>query len=123
MSIEFYASWNGITIEERDEQEVAAETRTSDGQHGFVAAYSNEVAFALRLLCRELFEGRVIPAREMRDRLPAVLERLDSDFEAQNLPYSEQAVASIKDEIQAFVAVCERKESETGAPVRIYCRH
>lgn len=83
-------------------------------------AYHGE-PYATRLLVPEAFDqGEAeIAASVLRERLPAVLEVAQR---REKLVYGETEPAKINrvlDSYRNFVALCERKERDTGKPCRI----
>ena len=59
-----------------------------------------------------------IPAATLRERLDRTLE-LIAERERTIYRASEEEVAEVEQSYRDFVALCERKERETGAPVLI----
>ena len=119
MGIDIYAEWDGMTEAEHDAQLTGFSV-----EHGHVGylreAYHGE-PYATKVLVPEAFEeGRAtIYAATLADRLPAVLvvaeARERTIYEATDPVEIERVLKSYRD----FVALCERKEAETGEPCLI----
>jgi hypothetical protein len=119
MGIDIYAEWDGMTEAEHDAQITGFSV-----EHGHVGylreAYHGE-PYATKVLVPEAFEeGRAtIYAATLADRLPAVLvvaeARERTIYEATDPVEIERVLKSYRD----FVALCERKEAETGEPCLI----
>jgi hypothetical protein len=122
MGIDIYVEWRGQTEEEAQAQM----TGFSIG-HGHVGylreAYHGE-PYATHVLVPEAFESKdgtaLIPAATLRKRLPATLEaaRRRQQEVYEEPAGSEDTIAALKS-FTDFVELCERKERETGEPVRI----
>lgn len=123
MGIDIHASWRGQTEAER-----RAQITGFSVVHGHVGylreAYHGE-PYATHLLVPEAFddsseEGARIPAVTLRERLPATLtvarERQVRVYNEK--PFSAETNSVLKS-FSDFVALCERKERETGEPCRI----
>lgn len=59
-----------------------------------------------------------LPAATLRERLPKTLE-LAAERERTLYQSSEEEIAGVQQSYRDFVALCERKEAETGEPVLI----
>ena len=119
MGIELIASWEGQTESERKSQQATAFDATC-GHAGYLwEEYQEEPQYATRYLCREAFrEGKArIEASVLKERLPRALilaERIAYDTFG-----DERFIERVKQSFRDFVALCERKEKETGEPVLI----
>jgi hypothetical protein len=119
MRIDIYAEWEGMT-----EAEHVLQITGFSIEHGYVGylreAYHGE-PYATKVLVPEAFEeGRAqIPAGVLAERLPATLAVAD---ERERKVYNETDPVEIERALKSyreFVALCERKESETGEPCLI----
>jgi hypothetical protein len=119
MGIDIYAEWDGMT-----EREHAAQMTGFSVQHGHVG-YLREAChgepYATQVLVPEAFEtGRAsISAATLEQRLPAALaaaEQREREIYGQT---DDAAVNRVLKSYRDFVALCERKEEETGAPCLI----
>ena len=122
MGIDIHARWKGQT-----EEEEAAQVTGFSVEHGHVGylreAYHGE-PYATRHLVAEAFDSDTgearIPAKVLRERLPETIrlvkERLRVVYQrGGDIADDDPVVKSFTD----FVALCERKEHETGEPVTI----
>jgi hypothetical protein len=119
MGIDIYAEWDGMTERERHAQITCCSVL-----HGYVGylreAYHGE-PYATKVLVPEAFEElRVqIHAATLQSRLPAVLvvaEARERKLYGTTDPAKiERVLKSFRD----FVALCARKEAETGEPCLI----
>ena len=122
MGIDIYAEWKGQTEEERK-----AQCTGFSIEHGHVGylreAYHGEPC-ATPYLVSEAFEDpeglAKIPAAVLRERLPETIriakERERVVYKRKGeIPDDDPIIKSFTD----FVALCERKERETGEPVTI----
>lgn len=122
MGIDVYATWRGQT-----EEDLKAQCTGFSVEHGHVGylreAYHGQ-PYATRHLVAEAFDSAecraTIPAKVLRERLPETIrlakERLRVVYQrGGNIPDDDPVVKSFAD----FVALCERKEDETGEPVTI----
>jgi hypothetical protein len=119
MGIDIYAKWGGMT-----EAEENAQMTGFSVEHGHVGylreAYHGE-PYATKILVPEAFEtGRArIPAVTLEERLPHALEM--AELREREI-YGETDVRAIGRVLQSyrdFVALCGRKEDETGEPCLI----
>jgi hypothetical protein len=122
MGIDIYAEWRGQT-----EAESRAQVTGFSIEHGHVGylreAYHGE-PYATHVLVPEAFESKdgaaVIPAATLRKRLPATLK---AALKRQKRVYEEdehhEDTKAVLKSFEDFVALCEKKEAETGEPVRI----
>jgi hypothetical protein len=122
MGIDIFAQWKGQT-----EKEEAAQFTGFSVEHGHVGylreAYHGS-PYATRHLVAEAFDSpdgqAKIPAKTLRRRLPKTI-RLAKERERRvykrkgRIPDDDPVIKSFTD----FVALCERKERETGEPVTI----
>ena len=118
MGIDIYAHWDGESAEDMHEQ-VSSWLSIEAGDRGYLREAYHGEPYATRYLCAEAFEtGEArIPASVLADRLPVALsiaEERERSLYGKN-GHPEAVTQSFRD----FVAFCERKERESGAPVRI----
>ncbi len=121
MGIDIYAKWDGMTADEE-----AAQITGFSIEHGHVGylreAYHGE-PYATRVLVEEAFlhpHGRAsIGADLLQDRLPEVLEIAETrEREVYGVTDAEDIERVLKS-YRDFVALCARKEEETGNPCLI----
>jgi hypothetical protein len=120
MGIDIYAKWDGMTEAEENEQHSAL----LSAEHGHVGylreAYHGE-PYATKVLVPEAFQELRVPiyAATLKDRLPATLVVAEH---RERTIYGVTDQAEIEGVLQSyrnFVAVCARKEAETGEPCLI----
>jgi hypothetical protein len=121
MGIDVYAHWKGQT----EEEEAAQITGFSvvGGHVGYLREAYHGAPYATEILVPEGFRGSVggvpIPAKVLRERLPeaisVVLERVSTLYSSLDPAERLAMLESFRD----FVLLCEKKEAETGEPVRI----
>jgi hypothetical protein len=123
MGIDIYASWRGQTEAERDAQITGFSVL--HGHVGYLREAYHGQPYATHLLVPEAFddtseEGARIPAVTLRERLPATLKLArERQVRVYNeKPFSAETKRVLKS-FSDFVALCERKERETGEPCRI----
>ena len=122
MGIDIYAEWKGRTKEEE-----AAQLTGFSVKHGHVGylreSYHGE-PYATRHLVAEAFDSpdaqAQIPAKTLRERLPETIrlakKRMRVVYKRKGrIPDNDPVIQSFVD----FVALCERKEQQTGEPVTI----
>jgi hypothetical protein len=119
MGIDIYAKWDAMT-----EAEEAAQITGFSIEHGHVGylreAYHGE-PYATKVLVPEAFEESRVPiyAATLQDRLPATLvvaeQREREIYGVTDQAEIERVLQSYRD----FVALCARKEAETGEPCLI----
>jgi hypothetical protein len=119
MGIDIYAEWDGMSQD--DEAAQVTGFSVEHGQVGYLREAYHGGPYATRLLVPEAFEeGEAeIPAALLRERLRAVLEAAE---QREKVVYGETDPLEVKrvlDSFRDFVALCERKERETGKPCRI----
>jgi hypothetical protein len=119
MGIDIYAEWNGMTEAEHDAQITGFSI-----EHGHVGylreAYHGE-PYATKALVPEAFEeSRVqIHAATLADRLPGVLAIAETrERKVYGMTDAEDIEVVLKS-YRDFVALCARKEAETGEPCLI----
>ncbi len=119
MGIDICARWRGQT-----EDEIQAQYRAGFSVEAGGIGYLREVyhgePYATRHLCAEAFAAGEadIPSATLRDRLPETL-RLAEERERRLYAADEEDIRAVKQSFSDFVSLCERKERETGFPVRI----
>ncbi len=119
MGIDIYAQWEGMTAAEENAQITGFSV-----EHGHVGylreAYHGE-PYATKYLVAEAFEhGRAaIDAATLQQRLPVALELAEKRerevYEVTDAADIERVLKSYRD----FVALCARKQRETGHPCLI----
>lgn len=119
MGIDVYAKWDGMT-----EAEEAAQITGFSVEHGHVGylreAYHRQ-PYATKVLVPEAFEEHRVPihAVTLADRLPAALAVAEARernlYHVTDVEQIERVLKSYRD----FVALCARKEAETGEPCLI----
>jgi hypothetical protein len=119
MGIDIYAEWDGMT-----DAEHAAQITGFSIEHGHVGylreAYHGE-PYATMVLVPEAFEqGRAnIPAATLQARLPEVLAVVETREREIYGETDAAAIGRLLKSYRDFVALCERKEEETGKPCLI----
>jgi len=125
MGIDIYCRWKDQTEEEENAQYEAG----FSGVHGHVGylreAYHGD-PYATKFLVAEAFasdngEAR-ISAETLRARLPQTLAFVE-ERERKIYKGDDEAVAGLQKSFSDFVALCERKEKETGEPCRIFASY
>jgi hypothetical protein len=121
MGIDIYAVWKGQTKEEAEAQITGFSV--IDGHVGYLREAYHGGPYATKHLCREAFESETneakIPAEVLRERLPETL-RLAEEREREVYGVARrEKMAPVLQSFRDFVALCERKEQETGEPVTI----
>jgi hypothetical protein len=121
MGIDIYAQWKGQTEEEKQAQLTGFSV--VHGHVGYLREAYHGEPYATRHLVPEAFDAKgheaAIPAAMLRERLPKTLELVE---ERERELYGQPDLAEIskvKKSFSDFVALCERKEEETGEPVSI----
>jgi hypothetical protein len=120
MGIDIYARWHGQSADEIDGQRQAWLSIGEGGKGYLREAYHGE-PYATRYLCAEAFraaDGVRIKAATLRKRLPHTLD-LAEERERKVYHADAKAIEEAKQDFRDFVALCERKETETGQPVLI----
>jgi hypothetical protein len=123
MGIDIYMRWKGQTEDERKAQFTGFSV-----EHGHVGylreAYFRKGPSVTHFLVPEAFDeheeedgerGAPIPAHVLRERLPEAI-RLSDERETANYGRTDP---DVNKSYEAFVELAERKEKETGEPVRI----
>ena len=122
MGIDIYARWNEQTESEKEAQ-MSVWLSATAGDAGYLREAYHGEPYATQHLCAEAFlsperEAR-IPAAVLRDRLPETLTLIE-ERERKIYGVTDRAeIDSVKQSFRNFVALCERKEKETGEPVVI----
>jgi hypothetical protein len=120
MGIDIYAKWDGMT----EAEEIAQHNALLSADKGHVGylreAYHGE-PYATKVLVPEAFQElrAVIYAATLKDRLAATLIVAE---QRERTIYGETDQAEIEAVLQSyrdFVALCARKEAETGEPCLI----
>jgi hypothetical protein len=122
MGIDIYARWKGQTEAEEDAQ-YAGFFSILHGHAGYLREVYHGEPYATKYLAQEAFEhpegGAQIPAAVLRQRLAHTLAlvtlRQERVYDEQDL----EAILEVHQSFEDFVALCERKEQETGEPVTI----
>jgi hypothetical protein len=121
MGIDIYAQWRGQTENERMAQ-LSVPFSTIVGRVGYLREAYHGEPYATHYLCAEAFdseEGEArIRASTLRERLEKTL-LLAAERERKLYQSSDEDIADVQQSYREFVALCERKEQETGEPVRI----
>jgi hypothetical protein len=117
--ISIYAQWDDMTA-----NEISAQLTDYSLEHGDVGflceAYHGE-PYATKVLVPEAFEEHRVPiyAATLADRLPAVLAVAEARERDVYRVTDEEHIALVLKNYRDFVALCERKERESGAPCTI----
>jgi len=122
MGIDIYAVWKGQTEEERKRQFEVWLTSAS-GHIGYLREAYHGEPYATRFLFSEAFASEDheagIPAKTLRERLPEALQLVERREREVYEVTNERQIEWVRESFRSFVALCERKEKETGAPVVI----
>ena len=119
MGIDIYAQWDGMT-----EAEDAAQITGFSVEHGHVGylreAYHGE-PYATKVLVPEAFEEHraYIHAATLQDRLAATLVVAEARERAIYRTTDPAKIERVLKSFRDFVALCARKEAETGEPCLI----
>jgi hypothetical protein len=119
MGIDIYAEWDGMTDAEK-----RAQTTGFSVVHGHVGylreAYHGE-PYATKVLVPEAFQEQrsYIHAATLADRLPAVLVVAETRERTIYGVTDAKRISPVLQSFRDFVALCERKEAETGEPCLI----
>lgn len=122
MGIDIYAQWKGQTEKEKEAQLTGFSVE--HGHVGYLREAYHGAPFATFYLVAEAVDSpsgqAKIPAKMLRERLPETIrlakerERVVYDRKGE-IPDDDPVIQSFAN----FVALCERKEQETGEPVTI----
>lgn len=122
MGIDVYMRWRGMTEKEKDAQVTGFSTE--HGHVGYLREAYHGNPYATKVLVPEAFDaskenGIAIAAEELRKRLPeakkAAITRLREIYKEPFADENHKEVKSFAD----FVELAEKKEKETGTPVKI----
>ena len=122
MGIDIYTEWKGQTEEETEAQLTGFSVK--HGHVGYLRESYHGEPYATHHLVAEAFDSpdaqAKIPARVLRERLPETIrlakKRMRVVYKRKSrIPDSDPVIQSFTD----FVALCERKEQQTGEPVTI----
>jgi hypothetical protein len=120
MGIDIYAQWDGMRMHEAAAQSSALFS-TEHGDVGYLREAYHGAPYATEALVPEAFKyGRArIPASTLQKRLPDALhivERREREwYSVTDAKEIERVLKSYRD----FVALCARKQAETGIPCLI----
>jgi hypothetical protein len=125
MGIDIYAEWDGMT-EAKKEVQVNTGCSVVHGHVGYLREPSHhDMCCAAKTLVPEAFQHRHarIAAAALKERLPKALKiartRERRIYVATNAEAIERVLKSYRD----FVALCARKEAETGEPCVIWASY
>jgi hypothetical protein len=120
MGIDIFAKWDGMSQAEEDEQNRAV-FRADLGRLGYLREAYHGEPYATKVLVPEAFEELRVPihAARLEDRLPATLVVAEAR-EREIYGVTDQAeIDRVLNSYRDFVALCARKEAETGEPCLI----
>jgi hypothetical protein len=120
MGIDIFAKWDGMSQAEEDEQ-LRAVFRADLGRLGYLREAYHGEPYATKVLVPEAFEELRVPiyAARLEDRLPATLVVAEAR-ERDIYGVTDQAeINRVLKSYRDFVALCARKETETGEPCLI----
>lgn len=119
MGIDIYTHWRGQTEEEKDAQITGFSV--AHGHVGYLREAYHGEPYATRHLVAEAFENgeAVIPAAVLRERLPHTLALVAVRQQEVYDEHDPKAINEVQQSFMDFVALCEKKERETGEPVTI----
>jgi len=120
MGIDIYARWDGMTKKEEKAQYTGYDVES--GHVGYLREAYHGKPYATMFLLKEVFESDDdirIPASVLRERLPETIALV---IKREKLVYKEiiNEDAPIVKSFENFVELCEKKEKETGKPVKIH---
>jgi hypothetical protein len=124
MGIKIYAHWKGQSADEFKAQEDAWLSIVSGGT-GYLHEPYHRNPYVTKYLCAEAFKkkgGAEISAAILRKRLPHTLV-LAEKLVRRIYRSDAKAIEEVRQNFGDFVALCERKERETGEPVRIIANY
>jgi hypothetical protein len=116
MGIEIFTTWKGISAADAEAQRASAFDMTA-GHSGYLFEEYDERKYATKYLCAEAIEkgGARIAASVLKERLPHALTLAERT--ARLIHGDERFVEETKQSFRDFVALCEKKEQDTGEPV------
>jgi len=119
MGIDIYAKWDGMT--EAEEASQITGFSIEDGHVGYLREAYHGEPYATKVLVPEAFEeSRVqIHAATLASRLPAVLIIAETREREVYGVTDAQDIERVLKSYRDFVALCARKEAETGEPCLI----
>jgi hypothetical protein len=121
MGIDIYMKWEGMT--EKEEQARYTGFNIMSGHLGYLREAYHGEPYATRFIVKEAFADTIededgyieFPAKLLRERLPETLELVEERYAGESKDFIRKAKKSYRD----FVKLAERKEKETGNPVKI----
>ena len=120
MGIDIYAEWQGQNaVAKRRQRQVWLSVEA--GSVGYLREAYHGAPYATMHLCAEAFgTGQAdIPAAVLKERLPRALELVEERYRSVYKDATAGHLAAAKQSFRDFVALCEAKEAETGAPVSV----
>jgi hypothetical protein len=120
MGIDIYAKWDRMTM-----QEEAVQARSvlseEEGGNGYLFEHAYDEPSATKALVPEAFTyGRArIAATDLRERLPEALKAAERRERELYWETDDEHIERILKSYRDFVALCARKEEETGIPCLI----
>ena len=121
MGIDIYARWKGQT--EAEEQAQITGGSVVHGHVGYLREAYHGEPYATQSLVPEAFESpehrAEIPAAVLRERLPHTLALVAVRQQVIYDEHDPEAIHEVQQSFEHFVALCERKEVETGEPITI----
>lgn len=126
MGIDIYLYWEGQTEEEKQAQFTGFDITA--GHVGYLREAYHGGPYATRVLVPEAFnwtgdedaeDGALIPARTMKDRLPATLKTVQERYHLIYTDSSAKEIRLAQKAFRDFVRLAQRKEKETGKPCRV----
>ncbi len=120
MGIDIYAKWDGMTEAEENAQATVWLTADS-GNVGYLREAYHCEPYATKVLVPEAFQELQVPihAATLQDRLPAVLVIAEKRERAIYGETDQVQIDRLLQSYRDFVALCARKEAETGEPCLI----
>ena len=120
MGIDIFAKWDGMSQAEEDEQHRAV-FRADLGRLGYLREAYHGEPYATKVLVPEAFEELRVPiyAARLEDRLPATLVVAEQRERAIYGLTDQAEIDRVLNSYRDFVALCARKEAETGEPCLI----
>lgn len=120
MGIDVYLRWDGQTEEEKEAQYTGFSIVS--GHVGYLREAYHGEPYATRVLVKEACDDGqnevVIPAKVLRERLPAALKAVEKRHTTV-YDDSPEDIAKYQKSYEDFVALAEQKEAETGKPISV----
>jgi hypothetical protein len=127
MGIDVYLKWNEMKKEDHEAQ-LGTGFQTNIGDTGYLREAYHGEPYATQMLVPEAFDdklaGEDVPifAKEMRARLPKVLEKVRERYE-KIYEAGEDEIKEAQKSFSDFVKLAEQKEDELKEPCKVYASY